>query len=233
VTRYHPKGSLAWDKRTMSARSTKRKSAIPSRGAPRPIRKAGGLLYEVEEVMGVRMGTNGVEYLVKWDGYPSSDNEWIDELPPFFHKGSDTYKKEAAATTCKKSPVDKDYRPEESGSDSDDEINEDEINDDEIDDDEINDDEIDDDEINDDEIDDDEIDDDEINDDEAEKALAEKALAEKAKKAYDAQPDVPKRLSHGPCPGCIPGMLPPKKRPQRNWFKFKKHRTVDADTESD
>jgi hypothetical protein len=293
----------------MAGRSTTDNCATALHSAPKPIKKDGDLLYEVEAVVGVRMGLDGVEYHVKWNGYPSSDNTWIDELPPFFHKGSGVYKKEPVV------PTDKGYHPGESDSDSDDEAEKALADAKQA------------------------YEAEKASADakqayDAEKALADAADAKKAydaqlsatkkaladakkaydaqldatetaltdakqaydaqldgaekvladakqaydaqellrsdellfladtkqaydaqellrsdelrfladaKQAYDAQPDVPKRLSHGPCPGCTPG-IPPKKRSTIDsdalWCSEempprKKHRTIESDTESD
>ncbi|KAJ1464076.1 hypothetical protein T484DRAFT_1871197, partial [Baffinella frigidus] len=75
------------------------KNHTPRRPPPAPIKaRTTHLLYEVEKVVDVRMGKWGPEYLVKWKGYRTSDNTWIDEIPPFFRKESPFYKKEFALT---------------------------------------------------------------------------------------------------------------------------------------
>jgi hypothetical protein len=42
--------------------------------------------YEVRAVLAKRITKAGAEYLVRWEGYPPSDNMWIHELPSFFEK---------------------------------------------------------------------------------------------------------------------------------------------------
>jgi hypothetical protein len=54
--------------------------------APRAIKRSAELLYEVEGVIDARMGKFGPEYLVKWKGYTTNKNSWIDELPSFFRR---------------------------------------------------------------------------------------------------------------------------------------------------
>ena len=55
---------------------------------PRPLKLPdGSLAYEVESVVGIRKTEGGKsEYLVKWVGYPSNQNSWIEEenLPAYF-----------------------------------------------------------------------------------------------------------------------------------------------------
>jgi hypothetical protein len=87
---------------------------------PRPLQKKGDLLWEIEKLLGTRSGTFGKEYLVKWKGYPDSDNMWIDSLPPFFVKGSPHYLDEKSSFP--KELIDRDYKPDkEPPSESDDE----------------------------------------------------------------------------------------------------------------
>jgi len=53
--------------------------------APTPLRNVGGeRLYEIEKVVRTRVGKHGAEYLIKWAGYQSSENSWIDDLPSYF-----------------------------------------------------------------------------------------------------------------------------------------------------
>jgi hypothetical protein len=62
------------------------RSKCPKRKtAPAPIVKK-HLLYEIQKVVDARNGVHGREYFVKWRGYPSCENMWIGDLPPFFHK---------------------------------------------------------------------------------------------------------------------------------------------------
>jgi hypothetical protein len=57
---------------------------------PRPIVKK-DVWYEVEKVVAKKLV--GIEwmYLVKWAGYSSKHNSWIDTLPPFFTSSSSVY----------------------------------------------------------------------------------------------------------------------------------------------
>jgi len=60
-----------------------KKAVNAAHTAPKPIKNR-ELMYEVEDVVDARMGRFGPQYLVKWEGYPPSQNMWIDELPSFF-----------------------------------------------------------------------------------------------------------------------------------------------------
>jgi hypothetical protein len=64
----------------------------PRRKVPIPIVQE-EVYHEVEKLVKTRKGEFGNEYFVKWTGYPHSENSWIGELPPFFDKKSDFYKK--------------------------------------------------------------------------------------------------------------------------------------------
>ena len=57
---------------------------------PRPIVKK-DVWYEVEKVVAKKLVGSGWVYLVKWAGYPSQENSWIDTLPPFFAESSSVY----------------------------------------------------------------------------------------------------------------------------------------------
>ena len=88
----------------------KQKSAA---APPTPLVKS-DLLYEVERVVDARVGKWGLEYFVKWRGYDTSDNSWIDELPPFFQKNSAFYQKKLRSGYAS----DEDVRPSTSSSQS-------------------------------------------------------------------------------------------------------------------
>ena len=57
--------------------------------APRPIIKK-DVFYEVERVIASKIHKGGRLYLVKWAGYDSDENSWIDELPEFFKNRNGT-----------------------------------------------------------------------------------------------------------------------------------------------
>lgn len=80
------------------------------RAAPTPIVKK-HLLYEIEKVIKSRQGEWGREYLVKWRGYGSDDNMWIDKLPSFFKKNSSFYE---ASLSDEDDPVESDSVSEDS-----------------------------------------------------------------------------------------------------------------------
>lgn len=63
--------------------TTQKKAVKTTRKPPKPIKNR-ELMYEVEDVVDARMGPFGPEFKVKWEGYPSSQSSWIDELPSFF-----------------------------------------------------------------------------------------------------------------------------------------------------
>jgi hypothetical protein len=101
---------------------------------PKPLKKDGELMYEIDEVLDVRMGKYGPEHLVSWKGYSSEDDLWIDELPPFFQKGHVLYQKKTAQRAFKKfngknDDIDVDYDTTESGSEDESEVESDEYDD--------------------------------------------------------------------------------------------------------
>jgi hypothetical protein len=63
----------------------KNKKLLKKQGRPTPI-KLTAKMYEVEEIVAAKQTSDGPKYLVKWEGYDSSHNAWIDEMPPFFKK---------------------------------------------------------------------------------------------------------------------------------------------------
>jgi hypothetical protein len=109
--------------RSVPPRTTFKNTKNTRTSKPRPLQKEGDLLWEIDKLIGTRLGTFGQEYLVKWKGYPDSDNMWIDTLPPFFLKGSPHYLDENPSFThSSKDLIDRDYKPDkEPASESDDE----------------------------------------------------------------------------------------------------------------
>jgi len=66
--------------------------------APKPIDLTTHL-YEVEKIFKKRWGGLGWEYFVRWAGYPSSDDSWIKECPPYFKKKWEINKSATAPDT--------------------------------------------------------------------------------------------------------------------------------------
>ena len=58
--------------------------------APRPIVRK-DVLYEVERVIQTKIHNGDRLYLVKWTGYNSDENSWIEELPAFFKNEDGTW----------------------------------------------------------------------------------------------------------------------------------------------
>lgn len=103
---------------------TKRESTTK----PDPIFKNGHHLFEVEKLIETRLGSHGEEFLVKWKGYPHSDNTWIDTIPDFFNKSSPHFQKKRypiSFTQKMKLEEDLDYNPVEPVSESDEESDDD------------------------------------------------------------------------------------------------------------
>ena len=66
----------------------------PNNSPPPPIEVERQEKYEVEEILDSRIHYNKLQYLVKWMGYPHSDNQWLpkddvtrsQDLVSLFHK---------------------------------------------------------------------------------------------------------------------------------------------------
>ena len=72
------KSSAPHFKNSSQKHHTKKKAPIPITTKSQ--------LYEVEKITEKRLRKFGWEYFVSWVGYPSSDDMWISECPPFFKK---------------------------------------------------------------------------------------------------------------------------------------------------
>jgi len=51
-----------------------------ARPPPAPVVQGGEVEYEVERIQNSRMFRGKLQYLVKWEGYPDSENEWLPEV---------------------------------------------------------------------------------------------------------------------------------------------------------
>ncbi|KAG4079266.1 hypothetical protein HA402_006989 [Bradysia odoriphaga] len=57
----------------------KSKSKKNRRHKPPPIYKGDPFVFEVDQILKKRKNGDKTEYLIKWSGYPDSENAWIDE----------------------------------------------------------------------------------------------------------------------------------------------------------
>ena len=111
---YHKSYTDFWMVRTKSGLNTFKNPRVKHKSksyseAPAPIVTDKFTRYEVEKVLGSKVVEVGRMYYVKWAGYSSKWNSWIEELPVYFKTSKATYDDEESESDVMESDASLEY----------------------------------------------------------------------------------------------------------------------------